>query len=295
MGDLMQRLAGLSPERRRVLERLLTERGGDTNAASSALADPATQDATTFYDAINADLDRTDIGRFARFLNYGYVPDGSPQQAVVHLPPQALNKTSLQLVLELVGDCDLGARSVLDVGCGRGGLLETLAAYFAPRRLVGLDLCWRAVAFCASAPIARPTTFLQGDAQCLPFLSGSFDVVTNLESSHSYAEVEQFYTEVARILKPGGHFLYSDAVPTDEVPARLDMLRGVGLGLEVERDITANILLACEASAVPRLASFTRESWGETLDDFLGVPESAPYEALRDGSWVYGMYRFLRM
>ena len=39
---------------------------------------------------------------------------------------------------------------------------------------------------------------------------GSFDVITNVESSHLYPRLEHFYSEVARVLAPGGFFCYAD-------------------------------------------------------------------------------------
>ena len=49
---------------------------------------------------------------------------------------------------------------------------------------------------------------MQGDAQDLPFPDESFDAVINVEASHIYPNFERFLGEVARVLRPGGHFLY---------------------------------------------------------------------------------------
>ena len=299
MGDLFARLASLSSDRRRALEQLLAgvkaparpEPGTSAGAATTVSA-TATPNARTrqFYECISEDLDRTPLGRFSRFLNYGYVSDGSREHAVVPLPAHLLNKSSVKLVLELVGDCDLDGRTILDVGCGRGGLLETIATYFRPHRVMGLDLCWRAIAS-ASAVAPHPVTFIQGDAEWLPLASESVDIITNLESSHTYPSIARFYGEAARVLKPGGQLLYSDAVPRADIEFRLSALRQVGLTPEIERDITHNVLLACQASADRRLASFRDTPPDHNLEDFLAVPESAPYEALKTREWIYVIYR----
>jgi ubiquinone/menaquinone biosynthesis C-methylase UbiE len=52
--------------------------------------------------------------------------------------------------------------------------------------------------------------FVQGDAQDLPFADETFDAVINVEASHQYPDFERFLAEVARVLRPGGHFLYTD-------------------------------------------------------------------------------------
>jgi phthiocerol/phenolphthiocerol synthesis type-I polyketide synthase E len=293
VSELANRLAGLSPERRRVLEQLLRQRA--TSPSAPAAAEPSGGDGHDpigrFYDSVNRQLDAAEYGPFARFLNYGYIGDGSDDRAVVELPEYALNRPSVKLVLELVGDCDLDGRCVLDVGCGRGGLVDTLATYFTPRRVIGLDLCTRAVCFAAKASPQPQVRFLNGDAQRLPFAPASFDVVTNLESSHTYPAIADFYGDVHRVLKPGGAFLYSDALLVREVKPALAMLRKLGLRVEVERDITASVLRACDAHASMRIGAFRGAPEGGTLEDFLAAPGSRVYEKLKDRTCVYMIYR----
>ena len=52
--------------------------------------------------------------------------------------------------------------------------------------------------------------FVHGDAENLPFADESFDAVINVEASHAYPRLSRFLAEVARVLRPGGHFLYTD-------------------------------------------------------------------------------------
>jgi ubiquinone/menaquinone biosynthesis C-methylase UbiE len=52
--------------------------------------------------------------------------------------------------------------------------------------------------------------FVQGDAENLPFPDESFDAVLNVEASHANPRFPRFIAEVARVLRPGGHFLYAD-------------------------------------------------------------------------------------
>ena len=52
---------------------------------------------------------------------------------------------------------------------------------------------------------------MQGDAQNLPFPDQSFDAVINVEASHQYPDFPRFLEEVTRVLRPGGHFLYTDS------------------------------------------------------------------------------------
>ena len=52
---------------------------------------------------------------------------------------------------------------------------------------------------------------MHGDADNLPFADQSFDAVINIEASHCYPRLSHFLADVARVLRPGGHFLYVDA------------------------------------------------------------------------------------
>ena len=51
---------------------------------------------------------------------------------------------------------------------------------------------------------------MQGDAQNLPLEDKTYDVVLNVESSHRYPDFKSFLSEVSRLLKPDGYFLFTD-------------------------------------------------------------------------------------
>jgi ubiquinone/menaquinone biosynthesis C-methylase UbiE len=65
--------------------------------------------------------------------------------------------------------------------------------------------------FCRKKHQLPGLDFVHGSAEELPFADQSFDAVVNVEASHCYPELPRFLAEVARVLRPGGHFLYADA------------------------------------------------------------------------------------
>jgi ubiquinone/menaquinone biosynthesis C-methylase UbiE len=77
--------------------------------------------------------------------------------------------------------------------------------------LSGVDISQVAVER-ATARFSRGdmVTFGHGDAESLPFDDETFDVVVNIESSHNYPNLDGFFSEVARVLKPGGHLTITD-------------------------------------------------------------------------------------
>jgi phthiocerol/phenolphthiocerol synthesis type-I polyketide synthase E len=303
--DPAARFARLPPEKRRLIERLL----GNPAAARVQAARPAatfqaealqsfmssatrTKAGTRqFYDVINQQLDRTIFGEHAAFLNYGYVADDSPQCAQVKPPPHIVNRTSVKLVLELVGDCDLTGKRVLDIGCGRGGALLVIDTYFGASGKTGVDLSPEAIAYCRGAYRDRPLRFAVADAEHLPFASASQNIVTSLESSHSYPDIMSFYREVHRVLTQAGQFLYADVFPPAAFAAHLVALGGLGFTLEHDRDITANVVRSCEATASRRSRTFDALHERAIVAEFLSEPGSGVFQEMRSGRAAYRILR----
>jgi SAM-dependent methyltransferase len=294
--ELDARVAALSARRRKLLRRLAARQpevqatGKPDSTGPSATGIPLTVPGiSAFYDAITARLDATPVGPWSVFLNYGYC-DGSNDQSVVTVPEHVVDRTSVKLVVELVGDCPIDGCHVLDVGCGRGGTVATLLRYYNPGVVVGVDLSPAAISFCRRSQPDRRARFEVGDAQCLTFPDSSFDIVTNLESSHCYPDVGTFYAGVRRVLRPGGTFLYTDLLTTSSLPARRAALAQLGLQLESERDVTPNVLRSCDLVAARRFAAFAGTG-GSELDDFLAVPGSVHYKRMQSGDASYVMWR----
>lgn len=237
------------------------------------------------YDAISLQLDSGLFGEFSFFLNYGYVPDLNQQFARCPVPDHYLNRNSVKLVLELIGDCPIDGLSVLDVGCGRGAVVHVLTTFCRPAQVTGLDLSPIAIGFCRKTHRDPRIRFLVGDAENLPLSSKQFDIVTNLESSSCYPNPFEFYREVKRVLVPGGYFLYSDCLAPHRMREGMDFLASIGLRLERDRDITSNVLLSCDQVARGRLQAYGTSS--VELEDFLGAPGSHYYESMREGRMTY--------
>jgi len=155
-----------------------------------------------------------------------------------------------------------------------------------------VDLSPEAIAFCRSTH-GHGTRFEVGDAEHLPFDDGSFDVVTNMESSHTYPNLRAFFMEVQRVLAEGGTFLYTDLLPVPRWAEVRMLLASLGLRAESERDITANVLLSCDEVATNRARAFGGSS--EMIDNFLAVPGSVVYEQMRSGAWEYRIVRSRRV
>jgi SAM-dependent methyltransferase len=97
------------------------------------------------------------------------------------------------------------ADQALDVGCGAG--LSTAALAPLARQVTGLEPVSTMLAYRrAVAPQAR---FVIGQAEWLPFATGSFDLIT-AAGSLNYADLPSALAEIARVLTGDGTFLLYD-------------------------------------------------------------------------------------
>lgn len=90
------------------------------------------------------------------------------------------------------------AHSILEVGCGTGHFVRWLDNQ--GFRLIGLDISWQMLLEAKSLSALR---YLQGDAQALPFRSGSFDLVVMITTLEFLIDPPCAMTEAARVAQQG--------------------------------------------------------------------------------------------
>ena len=150
---------------------------------------------------------------------------------------------------------------ILEVGCGMGEGLNFLTRLVDPACAVGLDISTAAIGR-ANSLLARGDrlTYVEGDAERLPFDDGEFDLVINVESSHNYPDVEQFFREVARVLTPGGHFSHIDVFDPRSYQRFTKLQQEIGEFEWVHRrDVTENVKSAIRRRMAP--GSFYRREY----------------------------------
>ncbi len=222
------------------------------------------------------------------FLNYAF--ETEPPLSLPLLEQDEPNRSCIQLYHHVASQVELSGKEVLEVSCGHGGGAAWITRYLQPTHYTGLDLNPAGIDFCQQQHVQNGLCFVQGDAQRLPFPDASIDVVINVEASHCYPDFPGFLKEVARVLKPGGHFLYADfrfrerldEWDSQRAAAPLTTIQTQNISAEVLRGMTRNAARseALIQQIMPRLLL----SLGR---DFAGVPGSRIFEALKAGEISY--------
>jgi SAM-dependent methyltransferase len=134
--------------------------------------------------------------------------------------------------------------------------------------------------------------FVQGDAEHLPFPDGAFDAVINVEASHCYGNFPGFLDEVARVLRPGGNFLYADFRFTDggDIEKWDRALAAAPMRTNAFHEINTEVLRGMDSNAV-RSRTLIERHMPKFLHsvgrDFAGIPGSRVYNALKQGGLSY--------
>lgn len=114
---------------------------------------------------------------------------------------------------ELANSIDLKGKSILDVGCGIGGPCRMLADEY-NCKATGIDLnneyIETAKKLSKLVKLGDKTTFIQANATKLPFDNNSFDIVWTQHVQMNIEDKKKLYSEINRVLKTGGYFLYYD-------------------------------------------------------------------------------------
>lgn len=124
-------------------------------------------------------------------------------------------------LLDLVGLH--GDEKVLDVGCGRGLVLNAAARRLTTGKAVGIDI-WNKQDQSGNGPdatrsnsliegVAERVEIVDGDARSMPFADNEFDVVVSCLALHNIPSSEErrrAISEIMRVLKAGGRFAILD-------------------------------------------------------------------------------------
>ncbi len=224
-----------------------------------------------------------------QFMNYGYTPKA--YELPLRLQPEdEVNRYSIQLYHYLVSILEVRGKEILEVGSGRGGGAHYISKYLRPGKITGLDIAHNAVKLANEKHAAIGLTFVQGNAEKLPFAGESFDVIINVESCHAYGSVPAFLKEVKRVLRPGGYFLCTDMRSPNGMHTLKTNLFSTNMQIKIDEEITNNVINAIELEEEikqKRIADNIPKWIAKPFKEFAGVKGSRIHEDLKNGLLVY--------
>lgn len=195
-------------------------------------------------------LDALDVARRARARNYHDLPATDPAlpayyrrcfhwQTDGYLSDHSARVYDLGVEILFTGMADVMRRqvigalfgvpsgaSVLDVGCGTGRLLQQLRLALPRASLSGIDLSEAYVRH-ARARLGDAATVDAGNAELLPYADSSFDAVVSVFLFHELPKRvrRRVFTEMVRVLKPGGVLVIEDSAQLNDSPELGPVLR----------------------------------------------------------------------
>jgi tocopherol O-methyltransferase len=160
-------------------------------------------------------------------LHHGYWIRGDESKEIAQL----------QLVEHLARAAGIGPRArLLDIGCGFGASSIYLSRKY-EAQAVGITISPPQVEMAkqAARQAGATATFLCMDAESMHF-DEPFDFLWSIESISHYQDVPRFFSNAARLLKPGGSFALTDWFKQKSLPPRehRKFLRPIEEGMLVE-------------------------------------------------------------
>lgn len=181
-------------------------------------------------------------------LNYGFSSD--PEHTA--LSPDEPEFYCLRMYEHTLGNLPLAGMEVLEISCGRGGGASFVMRQHRPKRYVGIDVSEENIRMARERDVGPE--FVIGNAQAIDFPDACFDVAINVESSHLYEDRTRFFSEVYRVLRPGGRFCYADGCWADDDCTQ--ELLDAGFLLQARLEITQNVIRSLRLDNARRSALF---------------------------------------
>ncbi|MEE2747378.1 MAG: class I SAM-dependent methyltransferase [Candidatus Thermoplasmatota archaeon] len=225
------------------------------------------------------------------YMNYGFIDDDKPPLE----PEDEPDRLFIQLYHMNIRDVELSGKKVLEVGSGRGGGAHWIARTYTPETLTALDYSGAAVKLCSKMyGRQKNLSFIEGNAMKLPFEDDSFDVVYNVESSHCYSDMSAFIHEVFRVLRPGGHFAWTDFRDEKRMQEIRETFDATEFKIIKDTDITQEVIAALDEISddkQSRIEKGTGRIIRRSFETFAGVRGTPVYESFQNGNLRY--YRCL--
>ena len=175
-----------------------------------------------------------------------------------------------EILRRLVALCDTESPSrVLEVGCGTGNYVNSLAA-ITSAQCSGLDPSSKMLD--AARQKNTPVAWVQGSAEALPFPNASYDFVYSVDVLHHVQDRGAFFREAIRVLANGGWFV--TATDSERTIRQRSLFHYFPEAIEPE------VARYPKSGEIPQLLSSARFQglYDETIELGYVLSDSAPFE-----------------
>ncbi|HMS94516.1 MAG TPA: methyltransferase domain-containing protein [Tabrizicola sp.] len=168
-------------------------------------------------------------------------------------------------VAQVLKGHDIQGKSVLDIGCGAGGIDVALVQAHGAGYVTGIDVedsvITHARALVAAKGLSDRIGLVKVAPGPLPFPPATFDVVFSKDSIIHIPDKQALMAEVSRVLKPGGWFLASDwLIGTETISPRMaEYIASEGLDFGMATPARYGAAMAAQGFLNIRITS--RNAW----------------------------------
>ena len=175
------------------------------------------------------------VGKFPAYFrqNFHYQSDGwlSDESARIYDTQvetlftgsaDAMRRAALAELAKRMKGHDQRDYAYLDLACGTGRFLAQVMRSYPKLKAVGLDMSPNYVEHARGLLERWPHVELaQGAGENMPFEDASFDAITSIYLFHELPPKIRplVFAEIARVLKPGGHFIFADSLQFGDRPS----------------------------------------------------------------------------
>lgn len=127
-------------------------------------------------------------------------------------------KNSYRKALNLAKPYLGSGRSILDVGCGPGGLEKLLSRLVSGSKIIGIDISPKVIEVAQKSinnddnKQNNEIIFIVSQASIIPYPDNFFDIIFCLNSFHHFPDQVGFVREANRMLRPGGVLVLLDNI-----------------------------------------------------------------------------------
>ncbi len=237
-------------------------------------------------------MTRFDKRKEVTFMNYGYESLNGDVSLVLNEEDKH-NRYCINLYHQVASQVDLTGMHVLEVGSGRGGGASYISRYLNPESYTAIDISKTVIDFCKQVHTVRNLSFRKGVAEKLEFQDEMFDAVVNVESARCYADMQGFFNEVFRVLRPGSHFLFADMIKQGEENIVNERLTNAGFTFVKTRNITNNVVKSLDLDHDRRdqlIQSLIPKFLKGGFLEFAGAKGTERYNSFATGKMQYWVY-----